>query len=72
MPHWILKYDIENWWERRCNEFIQQEAKLQHKIFRVVKSVVFYSETVSDQYEIFWIIFLEEVFQWLEKHQEEP
>jgi hypothetical protein len=55
MPHGNFKIDVENRWERRCDEFIQQEAELRHKIFRVVKSVVFYLELASDQYEIFWI-----------------
>jgi hypothetical protein len=53
MLHHIFKFDIENWWERRCDEFILQEVELRHKSVRVVKSVVFYSEPTSDQYKIF-------------------
>jgi hypothetical protein len=42
MPHHIFKFDIENWWERKFDEFIQQESELRRKILRVVKSTVVY------------------------------
>jgi hypothetical protein len=37
-----------------------------------VKDAVYYSEPTNDQYEIFWIWFPEEVFQWLDRLQEAP
>jgi hypothetical protein len=49
-----------------------RKSELWHKIFRVVKRIVFYSEPASDQYEIFWIKFPEELFQWLDQLQEAP
>ena len=70
LPHWIFKSDVENWWERRCSSFIQQEAELRHKRFKVVKRTVLYSEPARDQYKIFWIRFPEDVFQWLYRLQE--
>jgi hypothetical protein len=32
--------------------------------------VVFYSERSSDQYDIFWVNFLEELFHWIDRLQE--
>jgi hypothetical protein len=28
MPHRIYKYEVENWWERKCDAFIRQEVEL--------------------------------------------
>jgi hypothetical protein len=36
------------------------------------KRFVFYSERSSDQYEIFWVKFLEELFHWIDRLQEAP
>jgi hypothetical protein len=52
--------------------FIRKEAELRHKSFTVVKDIVFYSEPASHQYEIFWVKFYEELFQWLDRPLEAP
>jgi hypothetical protein len=31
---------------------------------------IFYSKILSDQYEIFWVKFLEELFHWIDRLQE--
>jgi hypothetical protein len=36
------------------------------------RDFVFYSERSSDQYEIFWVKFLEELFHWVDRLQEAP
>jgi len=33
--------------------------------------VVLYSEILSDQYELFWVMFLEEFFHWIDRLQED-
>jgi hypothetical protein len=59
-------------WEQKCDAFIRQEVELRQKNPRVVKETIFYSEPASDQYKIFWVEFLEELFQWLDQLQEAP
>jgi hypothetical protein len=39
---------------------------------KYTREVVFYSERSSDQYEILWVKFLEELFHWIDKIQEAP
>jgi hypothetical protein len=62
MLPWIHKSDIHQWWERNCDTFIWKEAELRGKYMKDTWEVFFYSEISSDQYEILWVKFLEEIF----------
>jgi hypothetical protein len=55
-----------------CDAFIWKEAELRGKSVKDTREVVFYSERSSDQYEIFWVKFLEELFHWIDRLQEAP
>ena len=70
MHHRIYKYDVENWWERKCDAFLRKEFELWLKRFRVVKYIVFYSKNASDKYKIFQVKFPEKLFQWFDQLQE--
>jgi hypothetical protein len=63
---------IDQWWERNCDSFIWKEAKLRRKLVGTTREAIFYSERLSDQYEIFWVKFLEEFFQLIKRLQEAP
>jgi hypothetical protein len=70
---WIHRSSIDQWWERNCDAFIWKEAELRGKSVEDTReAVVFYSEISSDQYEIFWVKFLEELFHWIKRLQEAP
>jgi hypothetical protein len=66
----IHRSDIHQWWEKNCDAFIWKEAELRGKSVKDTREVIFYSERSSDQYEIFWVKFLEELFHWIERLQE--
>jgi hypothetical protein len=42
------------------------------KLVKDTREAFFYSERSSDQYEIFWVKFLEEIFYWIDRLQEAP
>jgi hypothetical protein len=46
-----------------CDAFIKKEYELWKKNPRVVKDIIFYSKPTSNQYEIFWVKFIEDFFQ---------
>jgi hypothetical protein len=58
----IHRSNIHQWWEINCDAFIWKEAELRRKYVKDTREAVFYSERMSDQYEIFWVQFLEELF----------
>ena len=66
----IHRYDIDQWWERSYDAFIWKEVELRRKSVENTREAIFYSERLSDQYEIFWVKFSEEFFQWIKKLQE--
>ena len=68
----IHRSDIHQWWEKNCDAFIWKKLELQGKYVKDTREVVFYSERSSDQYEILWVKFLEELFHWIDKIQEAP
>jgi hypothetical protein len=72
MLPWIHKSDVRQWWECKCDAFILKEAELWNLNWDTAKDFVFYSERSSDQYEIFWVEFLEKLFQWVDHLQEAP
>jgi hypothetical protein len=47
-------------------------VELRGKYVKDTRDVVFYSEILSDQYEIFWVKFPEEIFHWLDRLLEAP
>jgi len=55
----IHRSNIHQWWERISNAFIWKEAEIRRKYVKDTREVVFYSERLSDQYEIFWVKFPE-------------
>jgi hypothetical protein len=69
---WIHKYIVEQWWERNCDTFIWKEAELKGKSVEDTREEIFYSERLSDQYEIFWVKFPEDFFHWKKRLQEAP
>jgi hypothetical protein len=62
--------NIDQWWERNFDAFIWKEVELTRKFVKDTREVVFYSERLSDQYEIFWVKFPEELFHWINRIQE--
>jgi hypothetical protein len=66
----IHQSEIHQWLEKNCYAFIWKEEELQGKYVKDTIEVIFYSERSSDQYEIFWVKFLEELFHWIERLQE--
>ena len=70
MLPWIYRYEIQQWWEINCDAFIWKEAELRGKRKKDTRYYVFYSERSSDQYEIFWVKFMEELFHWIDWRQE--
>jgi hypothetical protein len=52
--------------------FIWKEMVLRGKFVKDTREEVFYSEISSDQYEILWFKFLEELFHWIDRLQEAP
>jgi hypothetical protein len=68
----IHESNIDQWWERHCDAFIWKEAELRGKSMKDTREVVFYSERSSDQYDIFWVKFPEELFHWIDRLQEDP
>jgi hypothetical protein len=58
----IHRYNIYELWERNCNAFIWKEAEITKNYMEDTHEVVLYSERSSDQYEIFWVKFPEEIF----------
>jgi hypothetical protein len=55
-------YDIHHWWEGNFDTFIWKELELRGKYMKDTQEVFFYSERSSDQYEILWVKFQEELF----------
>jgi hypothetical protein len=68
----IHRSGIDQWWERNCDAFIWKEVELRRKSVENTREAIFYSERSSDQYEIFWVKFLEEFFHWIKRLQEAP
>jgi hypothetical protein len=68
----IYRSEIRQWWERNCDAFIWKEAEMRGKSERDTRYFVFYSEILSDQYEIFWVKFPEELFHWIDQLEEAP
>ena len=68
----IYRYEIQQWRERHCDSFIWKEVDLWGKSERNTRDYVFYSERLSNQYEIFWVKFPEELFHWIDMLQEAP
>jgi hypothetical protein len=67
---WIHRSSIDQWWEINCDAFIWKEVKLREKSVEDTHETVFYSEISSDQHEIFWVKFQEEIFHWIKRLQE--
>jgi hypothetical protein len=65
-----LPVDIHQWWEKNCDSFIWKEEELRGKFVKDIREFILYSERSSDQYNIFWVKFLEELFHWIERLQE--
>jgi hypothetical protein len=70
MIPWIHRYDIQQWWERNCDTFIWNEAEMRGKYVNDTSEFVFYSKRSSDQYDIFWVKFPEELFHSIYRLQE--
>ena len=68
----IHRSNIDQWWERNCDAFIWKEAELRGKSMKDTREAVFYSERSSDQYKIFWVNFLGELFHWIDRLEEAP
>jgi hypothetical protein len=49
-----------------------KKRELRGKSVEDTREAVFYSERSSDQYEIFWVKFPEELFHWIKRLQEAP
>jgi hypothetical protein len=66
----IHRSDIHQWWEKNYEAFIWKEEEMRGKSVKDTREVLFYSKRSSDQYEIFWVKFLEEIFHWIDRLQE--
>lgn len=64
MSRWIYKHDVEIWWRKGCDYFVQQEAEMRQKNPLVVREDIFYAEPNDDQYEIFWVEFPIKLAKW--------
>jgi hypothetical protein len=53
---------VDQWWERNCDTFIWKEAELRRKSVENTREEIFYSEKLSDQYEILWVKFPRRIF----------
>jgi hypothetical protein len=68
----IYRSEIQKWWGLNCDTFLWKEVELRYKIKNDTRDYVFYSERLRNQYEIFWVKFLEELFHWIDWLQEDP
>jgi hypothetical protein len=66
----IDRYNTHQWWDRNNDAFIWKEVNLRVKYVKDTSEVIFYSEISNDEYEIFWVKFLEELFHWINRLQE--
>lgn len=63
----IFKKEIRDWWDKRVDQFILEQAIQRGQPIAKVSKETLNVEVTSDQYEIFWCKFPEDLYNWLRR-----
>lgn len=63
----IFKEEIKDWWDNGVDQFIAEQATKRGQLASKVNEETLYAEGASEQYEIFWFKFPEDLYNWLRR-----